>query len=312
MRRTLILLCLVLAGSVPTGVSADHDRLSSQTGIPLGKIAFASARDGDFEIFVMDADGNNLVQLTHNRRDDLWPNWSPEGKYISFTRGGPRRSYVREIWTMRADGSHQKPLVGPAMISGPDWSPDGRLIAYSVSYDGASIYAVQRDGSGGRVIVSEKENSLHEDPSWSPDGSRIVFVDQRKVLVSARSRCPGDNICGEHSFGVIHPYLSNPTWSPDGQRILFGALSATDDPEDDYVDRDLHVFDENGNDVLLEAADGGDSSAGAWSPDGAQIVFYSDRGTSYDIYRIDADGTDLIQLTHRRGSDIHPDWWAPR
>ena len=87
------------------------------------RIAFASTRDGDLEIYMMDADGSNQTRLTNNPANDASPAWSPDGSRITFhsNRGGDS-----EIWVMDTNGSNQIRLTNnPAYDECPAWSPDG-------------------------------------------------------------------------------------------------------------------------------------------------------------------------------------------
>ena len=91
---------------------------------PDGKtIAFDSDRDGDREIYVMDADGANVRQLTSNDRFDGVPTWSPDGSYIAFQ--SDRDGEGQEIYMMRADGTNVQRLAGHRAFMAP-WSPSPR------------------------------------------------------------------------------------------------------------------------------------------------------------------------------------------
>ena len=86
------------------------------------RIAFESDADGDMEIYVMDAGGGGVLQLTHNGEHDEGPSWSPDGTRLAFTRGPDNAD--GDIWTMAADGSDQRRLTtAPGRDESPDWQP---------------------------------------------------------------------------------------------------------------------------------------------------------------------------------------------
>src|SRR2546430_2609261 len=162
------------------GVTAGVDRDRSKGGrgrgaiagmAEGGKIAFMSFRDGNWEIYLMHADGTGLVNLTNNPAQDEWPAWSPDGSRIAFitTRDGNP-----EIYAVNADGSGSTRITSnPWQYFTPVWSPDGTKIAFS-GYDGSSqIYVVNADGSNVTRLTSIGSASS---PVWSPDGSKIAFA----------------------------------------------------------------------------------------------------------------------------------------
>ena len=153
------------------------------------KIAFTSERDGNLEIYVMDADGSNQINLTHTGdSDELTPEWSPDGSKISFVQK-PVDSIERDIFVMNADGSNPVNLTndGALVIDGRNfgergchWSPDGTKITYSLSTDGPGefrdIWVMDVDGSNRVNLTGDlPEPGRESAPSWSPDGSQIVY-----------------------------------------------------------------------------------------------------------------------------------------
>ena len=111
------------------------------------RIAFGSNRDGNFKIFVMDADGSNQTPLTTNTGDEFWPDWSPDGRKIAFY------SFIgdgnSEIYVVDSDGSNLTKLTNnPFRDETPVWSPDGNKIAFSTRRDGDwEVYVMDADGS---------------------------------------------------------------------------------------------------------------------------------------------------------------------
>jgi hypothetical protein len=140
------------------------------------KIAFASNRDGNTEIYVMNADGSNQVNLTNNAGNDFNPAFSPDGSKIAFASD---RDGNQEIYVMNADGSNQVNLTNAAGDDfNPAFSPDGSKIAFTSTRDGnAEIYVMNADGSNQVNLTNTAGDDFN--PAFSPDGSKIAFASFR-------------------------------------------------------------------------------------------------------------------------------------
>jgi len=137
--------------------------LPAVSSAQLAKIAFESKRDGNWEIYVMDADGKNLVNLTKNGAKDLGAAWSPDGTKIAFvsTRDGNWAVHV-----MDADGNNPVNLTqNGATDRTPSWSPDRTKIAFWSNRDGnEEIYVMDADGNN---PVRLTNNPADDDrPDW--------------------------------------------------------------------------------------------------------------------------------------------------
>jgi dipeptidyl aminopeptidase/acylaminoacyl peptidase len=121
-----------------------------------GEMAFASERDGNFELYRMNADGSDQTRLTTNPADDREPAWSPDGNKIAFVSNF-------EIYRMNADGTGQVQLTHNAAGGDewPTWSPDGSKIAFT-SYGGISnpfgaVYLINEDGTGRTQLTNNPQ-----------------------------------------------------------------------------------------------------------------------------------------------------------
>ncbi|MCL4267053.1 MAG: PD40 domain-containing protein [Anaerolineae bacterium] len=140
------------------------------------RIVFESYRDGQAEIYVMNADGSGQTRLTSNGAFDGMPSWSPDGTKIAFSSS---RSGAYRIWVMNADGSNPVQLSNQPYSFRPQWSPDGTRIAYDSDGDNdgwQELWVMNVDGSGQNERHQEYNNTDLWNGSWSPDGRYIAYT----------------------------------------------------------------------------------------------------------------------------------------
>src|SRR5918992_45841 len=212
-------------------------------GGPDEQIVFFSERDGNQQIYVMNAaDGSNQTRLTSANANDSDPSWSPDHTKIAFDSDRDGNS---NIYVMNADGSGLIQLTHePADDSNPSWSPDGTKIAFNSDRDSTEedfenqeIYVMNAgDGSNQtRLTNSPTWDSL---PRWSPDGTKIAFYSERDVNGNIYVMNAGD---GSNQTRLTYNEVqdSGPSWSPNGTKIAFASAK----------DANLEIY-------VMNAADG--------------------------------------------------------
>jgi WD40-like Beta Propeller Repeat len=186
------------------------------------RIAFMSERDGNPEIYVMNADGSAQTRLTTDPAVDVDPTFSPDGTRLAFTS---TRDGNPEIYVMAVDGSAQSRLTfDSAADQQADWSPDGTRIAFESTRDGNhEIYAMNPDGGAVTRLTFSPEFAA--DPSWHPDGASIAFVSGPRGALDIFTVRPGTAGRTQLTRGTSD--VHHPAWSPDGQQIAFTSFENT-------------------------------------------------------------------------------------
>lgn len=272
-----------------------------------GRLAFASNRDGDYEIFLIDVDGSNLRQLTDNGWSDFDPAWSPDGKQIAYYS---REGGDAEIFVMNADGTDVHRLTDNDTDDvAPDWSPDGEWIAFSSNRDGDfDIYLIQPNGSGLRPLTFNDLNDMS--PSWSPDGTHIsYYIKADSTYYSAISELYVIDVQGGTPTRLTNNETLDqwPDWSPDGLFLVYTSSYGVPVGERALFMLDISLS-ETGR-VRLTTGPGHDDDP-AWSPDGTRVAFDSDRyeASGFDIFVYHIVSGLLEQITTEAGNDVAPAW----
>lgn len=283
------------------------------------------------DIYISDADGRNLIQLTDDKTISVSPSWAPDGKSITYTQydwiyAGKTRKKGTVLKRHNLSTGRRTMLSSrDGMNSGASWKPDGSRIAMTLSFTGRpELYLLDPDAPNtpeplSRNIQWQKVgggfqptnvNLLFEvEPSWSPDGSKIV-------ISSARSRHPmiyvvdmATKIARQLTFAGI--YNASPAWSPRGDKIVFAAQRLE---EGNF---DLYLIDPDGNNLQrLTVGDRAgrkkvNSENASWAPTGRHIAFSANEGGAYAVYVMTTDGA-IIRKISPPGQHCMTPSWGPR
>jgi TolB protein len=286
---------LVTATPLPTSTSIPEIPLDEDE-YKEGLIAFSSDQDGDFEIWVMNADGSNPHSLTVNTTMDISPSWSPDGTRIAFVSN---RDGNDEIYVMNADGSDVRRLTETAAASEsfPAWSPDGMSISFDSNRDGNwEIYVMASDGSDVRRLTDNPADDWLS--SWSPDGSQIVFESRRDGNYELYVMSPDGSDVRRLTTNRVHDGF--PAWSPDGRRIAFLSVNAGN--------YEIYAMNADGDGVQQVTDNPAEDSDPDWSPDGEWLVIVSQQDGNDEIFVVKADGSEIRQLTDNGAQNWTPAW----
>jgi uncharacterized repeat protein (TIGR01451 family) len=236
--------------------------------------------DNNGDIYIMNADGSDRVNLTQNGKGNAKPTLSPDGSKVAFACNG-------DICIMNLDGSQVTKLStthtsnAGAVDTFPDWSPDGTRIVFVSSRDGAyRLYVMNSDGSSQSRISPDQFIDVSS-AAWSPDGAKITFSDSLSGHLQVYTMNPD----GSGAFRVTATNTTDdlPRWSPDGGRIVFHS----------YRDGPIHIYTINADgtgETRLTNGIGSDYSP-TFSPDGSAIAFASSRDGEEVLYVMNVDGS---------------------
>lgn len=287
-----------------------YKRLTGEPSIFKSKIVMTCKTDGDKykNLFMMDYDGRRVTQLTSYKTICVSPAWSPDGKYIAYTR------YVRKYHRGRGNIVNQELFLYnvknkketllsdvKGQNSGAAWSPDGKSIAFTMSNEkNPNIYLMTVEDKEPKALV--QNNGLDVEPSFSPDGKQLAFSSSK----TGNPELYVMNIETKEQKRITFSryYNSSPSWSPMGDMIAFAGL---DNPFDAKAYFDIFLITPTGSKIERLTIDSGNNEDPSWSPNGRHLVYSSTRNRGSDIYMINSDGTGEKQIT--KGLTCYsPDW----
>jgi TolB protein len=276
-------------------------KFTGERGIFGSKISYVQNIKGYKEIFIMDFDGGNNIQITRDFSINIAPSWSPDGmklSYTSYKRGNPDlviSDFVkRELFYLSKRNG---------LNLGAEWSHSGEELVLAMNNgNNSDIYVI--DALTSTVIKRLTDYwGIDVSPTWSPDDRKVAFTSDRGgnpniYVVKVRTR-------KIERLTFNGKYNASPSWSPQGDKIVFCGRT-----EEDKL---FNIFTINPDGTDLEQLTGGsgNNENPSWSPDGRQITFSSNRNGSYDIYVMNSDGGNIKQLTFAEGDATYPAW-SPR
>ncbi|MGZ4384787.1 MAG: TolB family protein [Gaiellaceae bacterium] len=289
---------LLLAGMVVAALGLPSAQ-AAQRAYPgtNGKIVFVSNRGGSgLALYTMNANGGGVKRITPEEARVGQPSWSADGSRIAYVQDS-------RILIVEADGSPVTTLT-PDGVRFPSWKPSGDKLAFEVN---DSVAVINADDSGWKYI-RQKGSGGDEfpawEPSWSPLGTSIAYVQgtgyfSGSIAVMKADGTGSHALTKGHDLGEID---SVPDWSPDGKKIAFQR----------YVDCSGGTC---ANAVYAMNADGSglhlvkkNAATPSWSPDGKRLLFVRRVSGNSEIFVMKADGTGVKRLTKNGHSDFSPDW----
>ena len=181
------------------------------------------------DLMVMRADGTGERRVTRTGKVDEYPtSWSADGSKIVIGRRHRRDDSRNGVFLIGRDGSGLRRLLGPRYLYA-DWSPTAQrlVVAYRSSPDSAMrpvfrIVAIDVDGTDRKVLTGTRHSS--SEPRWSPDGSQIVFTQERhNTFTVDQIRVINSDGSGERLLADTAGQDMHPDWSPDGSKVVFWA-----------------------------------------------------------------------------------------
>jgi len=265
-----------------------------------GEIAFVSERSGRPEIYLIEVGGSTERQLTTLPDGACQPAWSPDGEALLFVSpcAEKENSYPgASIYSLNMTDGNVTPLI--AAIGGvfsPDWSNSG--IAFTrQEFDQPRVWVAHSDGRNPQQI--SQENAIDSQPNWSPDGERIVLLNNSRGAPMLFWVFKDGSLPSSRPDPVSRSHVPNsPDWSPAGDVIAYIA-----EQQVWIVAWDAKGYGAQQLTVL------GPNDDPDFSPDGGWIAIESWReGANHEIYIMTSNGSQQTRLTTDPGLDYQPAW----
>lgn len=271
------------------------EKVTGEKGLGESKIAFVSNRRGTKQIYAVDWDGRNLVQLTNSSNMAIYPKWSPDGEKIvctDYSTGAPAIAVLDLARNTKSILSNR-----PGLNAFARYSPDGRRVALTLSLDGnPEIYVCRADGSSLKRLTHTR--SVESSPSWTPDGKKIVYVSDRAG--SPQIYCMNADGSEDERLTRSGSYNTSPEVSPKGRLISYCTMQGGK--------FQLCVLDMETRETMQITSDDGSNEDPTWGPTGRHLAYSSTRSNSSDIYIIDIYDPHPLRLTKNLGECTSPSW----
>lgn len=276
---------------------------SSPVSTETGEIAFSSDRDGSYQIWIINEDGENARQVTHLADGACQPAWSPDGKRLVFTSpcNGKKEDYSgSSLYLINGDGTGLYPLSSmPGGDFDPAWSPDGNQIAFTSLRDNGIPHIYLYNLSENTATRLSRVVNHERQPDWSPDGNWLAYQTTRLGEPQIWIMTPSGENAREFST-LSGSYEWMPVWAPDGSVLVYSQGNPSrlvSRLVSDKFAKELPISDQVTN------AEGTD-----FSPDGEWLIFETKIDNNLDLYRMTSNGNNLTRLTDHVGIDFHPAW----
>ncbi len=314
---------LVLAISILLVLNASIRPLFAQAPTT-PKILFTSGVDGNYEVFMMNPDGSEQVNLTQHSANDLQAVWSPTGEKILFV--SDRSRGVRDLYMMNPDGSNVRRVFKKKIEpwrTDPTWSPDGKQFAYRHINWNNGMFGIYIATLGEQDVEKIVDKGIS--PVWSPDGREIAYTafpapgwgEVRRVsLIDIHTR--------KHRFILpkkAMPWQNHPSWSVTGDKLVFSWCKHPFPPDfNPRMDRfppewrnkqTIYTVNRDGTGLQqLVGEDGNYTQYPVLSPNGEALLYTQEITGRFQIFKIDLNSGVQTQMTHTEWN-FGGDWFDP-